>query len=42
MEIMSYTIPGSKNATEDKDLITELESIKGDENEIYERFLHRA
>ena len=38
MEIMSLYNSWLENATEDKDLITELESIKGDENEIYERF----
>lgn len=38
MEIMSLYKSWLENATEDKDLITELESIKGDENEIYERF----
>ena len=38
MEIMSLYNSWLENAAEDKDLITELESIKGDENEIYERF----
>ena len=38
MEIMSLYKSWLENATEDKDLIAELESIKGDENEIYERF----
>ena len=38
MEIMSLYNSWLENATEGKDLITELESIKGDENEIYERF----
>lgn len=38
MEIMKAYNEWCKNAVEDKDLITELESIKNDENEIYERF----
>ena len=38
MEIMKAYNEWCKNAIEDKDLITELESIKNDENEIYERF----
>lgn len=38
MEIMKAYNDWCKNAIEDKDLITELESIKNDENEIYERF----
>lgn len=38
MEIMKAYNEWCKNAVEDKDLIAELESIKNDENEIYERF----
>lgn len=38
MEIIKAYNEWCKNAIEDKDLITELESIKNDENEIYERF----
>ena len=38
MDIMSLYNTWLENAVEDKDLITELESIKEDENEIYERF----
>ena len=38
MEIMKAYNDWCKNAVEDKDLIAELESIKNDENEIYERF----
>ena len=38
MEIMKAYSKWCKNAVEDKDLIAELESIKNDENEIYERF----
>lgn len=38
MEIMKAYSEWCKNAVEDKDLIAELESIKNDENEIYERF----
>ena len=38
MEIMKTYNEWCKNAVEDKDLIAELESIKNDENEIYERF----
>ena len=38
MEIMSLYNNWLENAVEDKDLITELESIKGNEDEIYERF----
>ena len=38
MEIMKVYNEWCKNAVEDKDLIAELESIKNDENEIYERF----
>lgn len=38
MEIMKAYNEWCENAVEDKDLIAELESIKNDENEIYERF----
>ncbi len=38
MDIMSLYNTWLENAVEDKDLITELNSINGDENEIYERF----
>ena len=38
MEIMKAYNEWCKNAVEDKDLVAELESIKNDENEIYERF----
>lgn len=38
MEIMKAYNDWCKNAVEDKDLIAELERIKNDENEIYERF----
>ncbi|MGN1432927.1 MAG: phospho-sugar mutase [Ruminococcus sp.] len=38
MEIMKAYNEWCKKAVEDKDLIAELESIKNDENEIYERF----
>ena len=38
MEFMKAYNEWCKNAVEDKDLIAELESIKNDENEIYERF----
>lgn len=38
MEIIGLYNEWLKNATEDKDLIEELNSIKGQENEIYERF----
>ncbi len=38
MDIMSLYNTWLENAVEDPDLISELESIKGDENEIYERF----
>lgn len=38
MEIMKAYNEWCKNAVEDKDLNAELESIKNDENEIYERF----
>ena len=38
MEIMKAYNEWCKNAVEDKDLVAELDSIKNDENEIYERF----
>jgi len=38
MEITKLYESWCKNAVEDQDLIAELESIKGDEKEIYERF----
>ena len=38
MEIAKLYDSWCKNATEDQDLIAELESIRGDEREIYERF----
>ena len=38
MEIAKLYDSWCKNATEDQDLIAELESIRGDESEIYERF----
>ena len=38
MDIMKLYESWCENAKEDKDLINELESIKNDENEIYERF----
>ena len=38
MEIKNLYNNWLENAAEDKDLITELESIKGNEDEIYERF----
>lgn len=38
MDIMKAYNEWCKNAVEDKDLTAELESIKNDENEIYERF----
>ena len=38
MEITKLFESWCKNAVEDQDLIAELESIKGDEKEIYERF----
>ena len=38
MEITKLYESGCKNAVEDQDLIAELESIRGNEKEIYERF----
>ena len=38
MEITKLYESWCQNATEDKDLIAELESIRGNDNEIYERF----